>query len=857
MRIIAKALSHHYGNKKISKVMRTIWFDLLSASKLKQTMISFKFTLKSIKNDSKISKYAPINRIESNVLRDLEKVNNKYSGRKINYDLIFGTKMSESPRISKFVGKKQQDMMNKANQILRKEQGTSYKYNSRRFFKSKKDKERVLREKSKEKLSSGGPRVMRKRRKSSNIKLIQDDETIQMFQDFEENLLNCKGKDDFLQKILCLAEQKCDAVQIDYLVKRFTEVYIYGREKMLNKKERVNLKYELKKVVKYINELLEIEDPVKIPLNFYDTLRKYFHYLCFVLSLMRYISESCAERFKEELGLKNTCYPFQVLDVEIFVERIQWDKLKEKFVGCLKKIKEFCDENKIQTNHRGFYQTLGSTAATNLELGSINSQIFSNNMGASLFQNSIKNESLVQSEEIFKNMNFGKNGEENKFFPEFDIENFKVDLINYEKLVALIHTTLAISGTAYNDKELENFIKNIKRDTFNTKINHNFAQRRNYLFYNLRYYKRLKPKSLWHDFKLLYPKIEDWERSGLKVIKEQSRANFTVDYVKKSIWVENYCLKNLKKVLDDFNVCGNLQQIALWIGEECLKNEKLKQKNFLEKENNLSIGVVIFTLKLFYGVGIGVPSLINLKKSMIEKYVKSKELKGNIMSCLEFIQENDKKNTKNGKPSLTNFSMKLSPFQDLVISWLNYFNKVHNSHDIFSSFSEMPQTNLKNFKKFVKKNLEEIIKQKCRFETLDFSVDFTTTHNPRKSLQDKLKSMREEEDNMITVKRNLVDKSYVEEEEVREEIKEEIEFIEANFGNEMEIEVPHPSDIYIKFKRFGSIPFDKIGEDFLILLKFCSFYFGIESEKIIQIGQKVERALLTVFQKKLKEREAE
>lgn len=390
-------------------------------------------------------------------------------------------------------------------------------------------------------------------------------------------------------------------------------------------------------------------------------------------------------------------------------------------------------------------------------------------------------------------------------------------------------------------------IKNLKKEKFNTKINHNFSNRRNYLFYNLRYFKRLKPKTLWKDFKLIYPNEEDWENS--KLINLQEKFNFEINLKNKIVFVKNFNLKILKKSLVDFGLCSNLRPIALWLGEFLQKNIDSNEKKNLEKKNeNLSIGVIFFCLKLFYGVGIGVPSMVNLKEAMIAKYVNDKDLKSKALKCLSYISSSSSNIKKNQEENLIGFSRKINSFQSLVEKWMYDYESWHESQKIFSTFSEISHLNLENFRDFVKKNLNEILKQKCKIDPQDSTLidlhhnEVRGEKNPRYYNGKKIE---------ISVKRKLVDPELIEKnQELREELNEEVEFINKNFGSEKEIEIPHPSDIFIKFKMFGSIPFERVGEDYLILVKFANFYFDLEEEKIIQVAQRFERMILKALKKK-------
>jgi hypothetical protein len=108
----------------------------------------------------------------------------------------------------------------------------SYFFKSKRYFKSKEINDR----------KSSGKR--RKRRRSSIIKVHQDDSTIKLFKDIETYLVVKKDVDKFWEAFLRNAGSCLDAMFMEQIVKRWCQAYVFGTSKKLKKTVRPNVKKE-------------------------------------------------------------------------------------------------------------------------------------------------------------------------------------------------------------------------------------------------------------------------------------------------------------------------------------------------------------------------------------------------------------------------------------------------------------------------------------------------------------------------------------------------------------------------------------------------------------------------------------
>ena len=78
---------------------------------------------------------------------------------------------------------------------------------------------------------------------------------------------------------------------------------------------------------------------------------------------------------------------------------------------------------------------------------------------------------------------------------------------------------------------------------------------------------------------------------------------------------------------------------------------------------------------------------------------------------------------------------------------------------------------------------------------------------------------------------------------LRPELQEEVDFVQKNIDKGVKFEIPHPSDIFTKFKLLASCPIDSFGVDYLVILHVFSKYFEISKEKMMQISGKFEKLI--------------
>jgi hypothetical protein len=683
----------------------------------------------------------------------------------------------------------------------------------------------------------------KKRKRSSMIKIFQDDAKIGIFKEFEENLLKGEDQGKFWKIFWYSVSQSSSCINLEQLVKRFNRTYIFGEKKKLNITHRVSLREEMTRVVEFINEKLNFEQEFEIRLSDFHKNRSTFHYCSFLLSLMNHIAFSENQSLKDKLGLTATLPPFEILDIEIFIGNIPWPSikgnLKKYFSSFQKFIEKICSKNsegisEFTSKPKDYRIRLGSTMTSSL-LSTQLPTCTTSQIRAPTFHSILDN---VPKKLKIKSKNEDEDEENKETLP----------FLSYDLIVSLLHLAMSFAGEPFIMRELIKVVAEADKELFNRRLDYIFPRRKKYLLVNLRYLEMVRNKSTETCFKKIYPSKEIWEGSRLKLelFKQNFFLKFSNNFKKVSLDLTLLNLKVLNKAMIDFGMNAELIQVGQKLAIFLLKEKHKLNGKLKYKEHDLSIGVIFFLLKLFYGVGVDTPSLITLKEETVEKFIVDKELKKKMLSCLAFIDSkamNQKKEKKSDKKNLLYFSRNLPTYSSLMQRWCDLYEEHKRNQKTLDSFIEVKNISLANFQKVVKNFFEESTFQKCEVKPSNVNMDIELTKN--EILQRMLTHGLKE----IEVDRNLEDVMPYEEEELREELMEETEFILQNFGTSKSIEIPHPSDIFTKFKFFGSCPLEHIGVDYLALLEFGSFYFEIEKERLIQTAMKIERVIVKLFEK--------
>lgn len=253
-----------------------------------------------------------------------------------------------------------------------------------------------------------------------------------------------------------------------------------------------------------------------------------------------------------------------------------------------------------------------------------------------------------------------------------------------------------------------------------------------------------------------------------------------------------------------------------------------------EKEEIACLGVCFFLLKAFYGLGFNAPSLATITKQQVISQVEDPEHRANLLSCLDFIAkfQTDCK--------LHEVSKNLPPFEMLLTEWFDLYRRLKRHND---EPCVMPQTS----EDLANLTLQQMLSM---IDSLGGSLlagvklaKLTIVDRPKS--KDKVKRGP----NFTKVEVSYPDRpgSYM----LKDEVKQEMEFI-MNCANNVEdltqVELPHPSDVYVRYKSSGSIAVEEFTEDILIIFELFTVYVDQLKETVMPCLEKCESLILQLLQ---------
>lgn len=289
-------------------------------------------------------------------------------------------------------------------------------------------------------------------------------------------------------------------------------------------------------------------------------------------------------------------------------------------------------------------------------------------------------------------------------------------------------------------------------------------------------------------------------------------------------------LKLMRHVLNQFRMPKSLYGIANHLFCSLLASSP----DFVaDKEELVCLGVCYFLLKAFYGLGLNAPSLVTVTKHQVTSQVEDLEQRAKLLSCLEFIAKFDT------DCKLHEVSKGLPPFEMLLKEWFDLYRKIKRHSD--EAFV-MPQTgdDLANL------TLHQTL---SLIDSLGSSL-LSGIKNQKITIIDRPKSKEKGKrgPNVIRVDVSYPDRcgTYT----VKEEVRQEMDFIlkcATEISDPKTIELPHPSDVYVKLKNSGSIPVEKITEDLLIVYELFTAFAGQHKDVVMPALEKTEKLILQLL----------
>ena len=412
----------------------------------------------------------------------------------------------------------------------------------------------------------------------------------------------------------------------------------------------------------------------------------------------------------------------------------------------------------------------------------------------------------------------------------------KAPKFNYTLILAIIRLGFALSGQPLIERQFFYLIEQLETNNFNNRVNLIFPKRKKYLMINLRIPEVVKFPSIPESFDLIYTG-DRWNMSRCQQ-RGGHISGRIIKFNQGKLDLSQLALQWVNKACEEIGLGQHLTCLAVNLSKKAVNYDVMIP--FLYKDPKiLSISVCLFLLKLFYSVGLDSPSIVNTKKEEIKKYVTNDQIRKKLIKAIDFI---DEKKKSNKAFILTNFSRKIPSFQSMVDRWMEYYDFWDSRMSCVSSFTEIGRMGLDQLENYIEKKLKVQLQEKCDFQDNNIE-EFVCDDKPL----ERVYSLRKIPN--LSISTNLLQQyNITEDQKLREEIAEEIEFIEKN-KNSKKIEIPHPSDIFVKYKQISSCPVDKLGTDYLILIEFMSFYFEMKKEKIIQTTQKLEDVILDIVKK--------
>jgi PHB de-polymerase C-terminus len=252
-----------------------------------------------------------------------------------------------------------------------------------------------------------------------------------------------------------------------------------------------------------------------------------------------------------------------------------------------------------------------------------------------------------------------------------------------------------------------------------------------------------------------------------------------------------------------------------------------------DKEECVCLGVCYFLLKAFYGLGLNAPSLVTITKTQVSSQVEDADHRAKLQACLDFIAkfETDCK--------LHAISKSLPPFEMLLKEWFELYRGIKRHND---EYCVMPQTGEDMSNLTLQQTLSLI-------DVLGGAL-LSGIKNPKITIIDKPKSKERGKrgPNIIKVDVSYPDRcgSYI----LKDEVKQEMDFI-LRCSTEVEdlkaVQLPHPSDVYVKLFNPGSIPIDKFTEDILIVYELFTVFAAQHKDLVMPILEKSEKLILQML----------
>jgi len=806
-------------NRNIEIIGRHIWFDILNSTSERKHQLLARFTMNnSIFSKDGVNSYKAI-QIPDDILNELEKAD---PGKKnsINYEAIFNSEAKDSQKLPQpnLDHEEGNDKEDEGNTIER-----NYFFRSRRYFKSKGINERARKREH-------------KRKRSSYLNLYQDDVTINTFNEFEDNLLKGTKQDNFWELFLKSHQLIVQKTHIEQLVKRFCQSYILKTILPLNKPRRSEYKKENRIM------LFKLREDINLPEQFFLTTEEYadnrasIQSTLFCAALLKFIMENNNGRLREKLSFNyHITPPYRITDIEIFLDKMNWPDIAKNIHPYIAKFKRLVSKKIIVLSNKKDSLDLSEALfkSNNLQ---IDYEIIRHNEDIEqLFSSQIDGIHTLSNTQSTSGSFIGSSNLTADTMKAIETNNEDLTKqssdylmkIGIEMMLGIVNLSLFLASEVLFTREIRQLISEMDKHQFHLSLDNNFTERKRYLDIHLRYLESSSSMSLClkQIFKKIYQTDTIFSSSSL----------YKSIHLDKSINIQNGHFQNLKYVVEcskkacrDLYLGDSLSEIIVKISSQLVSTHS--ETIFTERTPlELSACIVFVIVKIFYGIGSNFPSVVSISKEQAAKFL-TKSQRDKLLSCMSRIDE---------IASFDKFVEKIrgfSTFEFLVQSWTTLLRNIENYGSSIYKYQELTKISVKEYSSFIKLTLEERTR----------ALFCEQSHNINRSFIE-ARRIIDNNSNRLLVKKCNEHGLGVGSDILRHEIEEEANFISSAKTPIETLEIPHPSDIFPRYKLQCSMPYEKIGEDYLITLHVFAMYFEINKERLIQAIHKFEKQFLSLI----------
>lgn len=843
---VSQFFGKEYNIPNFDNICKKLWFDYLNQWREGGLTLQSKFTFTNpghyqVNVHSSKHSGMPTRKLPQSVINQLEEAYDDIQAtqltrtsrkKSMNYDFIFSQETTNKAPVAEDKDDEDQDPKDKAfltPELL--EEAKLFHSKSRRRYKT----DRKL---TKKIFSTSQPQMRRRRKSSLNIpspgtanvlspgtgfllspgnkflSMDPDSQKVKICEELEAISRRPKEKAQFWKYLRANFDTLLKALEIEYIMKLYVHNMVI-REGNYNALKDWRLEREFKslspkKIALYLTSHLFLDDPLSfqesMTTQYLSDYRSVFYTTIFFIDYSKDGSEN-SQISSNSSNLDSISFPCTIERLQQEIGSLNDGKLKKLVEKALSLMKPAVANIIADRN----LQQYSGENPTNEE-----DQIENTGIEASQSTNPVSTHPFSSSPSLTK--------------PPFPLDDSLIFLLPF---ISLKQAQIPLTAREY----LQTLEEHPREVLINDTLKYYKDMERELTTHLMGYRLMLNPETLGlYQKKLLkfLGRIPD-ERTGL-------------------LFEPTFYLRQAKKVFEDVKLPSQLIPLGLKISSGLLA----KFPEFIQEREELSwMGVAYFLFKAFYGIGTNYPSLILIKKSQAVKQVSDIEIRDDLINCLETVAQ------MVGQSELTALTHSLPTFESIVENWVKSYRNIKRKNDSPAVFtrdhedhSNMTYTQMISFIESLGGAVLEGIKER-RFTIVD-----------RPKVKDRIKRVT----NTVKVEVNYTQP--VGFFDLKDEISEEMDFIkkavepetasplkqkeetengamdisrEEESESEKEIQLPHPSDIYVKFKRFSSMPIDKFTEDLLLLLEFFTVYAGIMKEHLIQNLEKTENKILALL----------